>query len=128
MVSPLAGSLTPIHCSDLSTCISGFYSSGNTKHGTRVSWRISLGAGSWELGARRAFPSPSSPAPSSQLYCGDIDQAISSPLCTPNGSLVTGEPERRTGRASKVIEVAPAVTVGGSAKVAVSPPGRNPSR
>lgn len=61
-------------------------------------------------------------------YCGGIDQVISSPDCTPNGSLVTGRPEPRTGRASNVTEAAPPVTGRVKANVTVSPPGANPSR
>src|SRR5688572_30451448 len=91
-----------------------------------------------DLKPLEVIPCGSSPAPGIQhtahtlsgnpLYCGGIDQLISPPLLMPNGSLVKGSPDRRTGRAWNRIELAPAVSVAGNANVEVSPPATNPRR
>jgi hypothetical protein len=60
-------------------------------------------------------------------YWGEIDQLISLPALTGNGSLVVDSPEPRTGVAWKRTHAAPALTPTGRAKLVVSPEGTRPS-
>jgi hypothetical protein len=57
-----------------------------------------------------------------------MDQKVSSPLRTGYGSLKVALPPPEIGRASIRNELTPETIAGDSLKVAVSPPGTNPTR
>jgi hypothetical protein len=61
-------------------------------------------------------------------YCGGMDQKISSPARVANGSLSTGRPVARTGRASSRNAADPAVSARATANFAVSDAGTKPRR
>ncbi len=59
---------------------------------------------------------------------GGMDQKVSSPFRTGYGSLTVALPPPDIGRASTRKELTPEIIAGDSLKVAVSPPGTNPTR